>query len=52
MHSHCSLSNVFKMVINVLSQMLSAKNSNKEAFMTRKLIRAYASILNLFPKVC
>lgn len=36
----------------MLSQVLSAKNSNKEAFITRKWIRAYASILNLFHKVC
>lgn len=36
----------------MLSQLLSAKNSDKEAFVTRKWIRAYASILNLFPKAC
>lgn len=50
MHPHCSLSSVFRMMINMLSQVLSAKKSNKEAFITRKWIRAYA-ILNLFPEV-
>lgn len=50
MHPHCSLSSVFRMMINMLSQVLSAKNSNKEAFITRKWIRAYASILILFPE--
>lgn len=52
MHLYCSLSSVLRIMINMLSQVLSAKNSNKEAFITRKWIRAYASILNLFPKVC
>lgn len=31
---------------------MSAKNINKEAFVTKKWIEAYADILNLFPKVC
>lgn len=52
MHLHCSLSSVLRIIINMLSQVLSAKNSSKEAFITRKWIRGYASILNLFPKVC
>lgn len=52
MHSHCSLSSVLRMMINMLSQLLSAKTGNKEAFITRKWIRADASIQNLFPKVC
>lgn len=49
MHLHCSLSSVLRYImINMLSQVLSAKNHTKEAFITGKWIRAYP--LNLFPK--